>query len=153
MTDNNMLITQQVEDISKPFRRFLGMHPPTRGWIQAIRVALGMTNIQLARRLGRAAPQSIEDLQRSEAAGTIKLDSLREVAEAMGCRLVYAVVPIKPLDQMRKNRAIEVAREAIKRTSHSMTLEAQDIGPREERRALERHVLRLLDGNPKRLWD
>jgi predicted DNA-binding mobile mystery protein A len=104
-------------------------------------------------RLGRKASQTIEDMQSSEAAGTIQLNTLGELAEAMGCRLVYALVPVKPLDQVRKERAIEVARAMLKRSSHSMKLEAQDIGAEAEKRALDRQVAKLLAGSPKRLWE
>jgi predicted DNA-binding mobile mystery protein A len=112
-----------------------------------------MTNAQLARRLGRKAPQNIDGLQRSEEAGTIQLNTLRELGEAMGCRLVYALVPVKPLDEMRAEQATKVAGELMKRASHSMKLEAQDIGPDAEQRALGRQVAKLLAGSPKRLWE
>jgi predicted DNA-binding mobile mystery protein A len=150
-TDN--LRIQQLEDTVLPFRQVLGVVPPVGGWIRAIREAIGMTNAQLAKRLGRRAPQTIEDMQQSEAAGTIKLDTLRQLAESMGCRLVYAIVPVKPLDEIRRDRALEVARRTLGRTAHSMKLEAQDVGSKEEQRALERQVEKLLAGNPRRLWD
>jgi len=152
MRDIDILRIQQLEESLKPLRRNIDTQPPVGGWIRAIREAIGMTNVQLAKRL-RRRPQSIEDVQQSEAAGTIKLDRLRELAEAMGCRLVYAVVPVKPLDELRKDRAEEIARKALKRTSHSMKLEAQDVGSKEEQRAFERQVTKLLTGNPKKLWD
>jgi len=153
MRDIDILRIQQLEDTVQPFRKVLDVAPPVGGWVRAIREAIGMTNVQLAKRLGRKAPQTIEDMQKYEAIGTIKLDTLRELAEAMSCRLVYAVVPAKPLDELRKDRAEEVARKTLKRASHSMKLEAQDVGSKEEQRALERQVEKLLAGNPKRLWD
>lgn len=153
MRDMDILRIQQLEEAFTPLRKVIDVAPPFGGWVRAIREAIGMTNVQLAKRSGRRAPQSIEDLQQSEAAGTIKLDRLRELAEAMGCRLVYAVVPVKPLDELRKDRAVDVARKTLRRTSHSMKLEAQDVGSKEEQRALDRQVEKLLAGNPKRLWE
>ena len=153
MNNSDLLRIQQTEDAARPFRSVMNIAPPIGGWARAIREALGMTNVQLARRLGRKAPQNIDSLQRSEAEGTIQLNTLREMAEAMGCRLIYALVPVKPLDAMRKERAIEVARAALDRASHSMKLEAQDISPEAEQRALDRQVAKLLAGSPKRLWD
>jgi predicted DNA-binding mobile mystery protein A len=153
MNDNDLLRVQQIEDAARPFRPLMDMPAPPGGWVRAIREALGMTNIQLAQRLGRKAPQNIDSLQRSEAEGTIQLNTLREMAKAMGCQLVYALVPVKPLDVMREERAMEVARAALGRASHSMKLEAQDISPQAEQRALDRQVAKLLAGSPKRLWD
>jgi predicted DNA-binding mobile mystery protein A len=65
---------------------------PNRGWIKAIREALGMTTVQLAKRLGVKQP-SVTALEQSEAKGTIELATLRRVAEALDCVLVYALVP------------------------------------------------------------
>lgn len=152
MRDKDILRIQQLEDVLKGFRPILQSMPPVGGWARAIREALGMTNVQLARRL-RKVPQSIEDIQLSEVAGTIKLETLRELAEAMGCRLVYAVVPAKSINQMRRDRAVEVARKLLRRTHHSMKLEAQDLGTKEEERSLALQVEKLLAGNPKRLWE
>ena len=153
MRDIDILRIQQLEEAVAPFREVSDIAPPVGGWVSAIREALGMTNIQLAKRLGRKAPQTIEDMQQSEAAGTIKLESLRKLAEAMGCRLVYAVVPVKPLDEMRKERAEAIARKTLERVANSMKLESQDVGSKAEQRALERQVAKLLTGNPKRIWD
>src|SRR6266403_836753 len=72
--------------------------PPLRGWIKAIREALGMSTLQLAKRLKIKQP-SVVALEQSEAKGTIELATLRRVAEALDCTLVYALVPNKPLAQ------------------------------------------------------
>src|SRR5215813_3110930 len=71
---------------------------PVRGWIKAIREALGMTTAQLANRLGIKQP-SVVAIEQSEAKGTIELATMRRVAEALDCTLVYALVPNKPLEQ------------------------------------------------------
>jgi predicted DNA-binding mobile mystery protein A len=63
---------------------------PPRGWI------LGMITAQFAKRLGVAQPRIIE-LERGEADGNITLKSLQRAAEALGCRLVYTLVPERPL--------------------------------------------------------
>ncbi len=70
-------------------------------------------------------------MQRREATGTIQLDTLRELAEAMGCKLVYAVVPDKPLEEVRRARALELARKTLARSTHSMKLEAQGVWVRQ----------------------
>src|ERR1019366_3112271 len=70
---------------------------PVRGWIKAIREALGMTTEQLSKRLGVKQP-SIVAIEQSEAKGTIELGTLRRVAEALDCTLIFALVPHKPLE-------------------------------------------------------
>ena len=66
--------------------------PPVRGWIKAIRTALGMSTAQLAKRL-RVKQPSVVALEQSETKGTMELATLRRVAAALDCTLVYALVP------------------------------------------------------------
>lgn len=51
-----------------------------------------MSGVQLAKRNG-ISPPGVVALERSEANGTIKLNTLRRVADSMDCVLVYAFVP------------------------------------------------------------
>ena len=99
---------------------------PPKGWIRAIRDAIGMTGAQLGKRVG-TSPQGILGLERSEAGGTIQLNTLRRAAEAMDCVLVYAVVPKASLADMVNRRAREIALQVLSRVSHSMALEDQQV--------------------------
>lgn len=142
---------KQTEELVKPFRRLVAAQAPRGGWVRAIREALGMSAQQLGTRV-RVKRQTIENLERSEANGKISLDSLNRAAKALGCRVVYALVPEKPLEEMQRERAREIAESVVKPVSHSMRLEAQSIGKREEQRQKKELALRLLQGSPKKLW-
>lgn len=142
---------RQTEELVKPFRRLVGAQTPRGGWVRAIREALGMSAQQLGTRV-RVKRQTIENLERSEANGKITLDSLNRAAKALGCRVVYALVPEKPFEEMQRERAREIAESVVKPVSHSMRLEAQSIGKREEQRQKEGLAQKLLQGNPKKLW-
>ena len=65
---------------------------PERVWIREVREALEINAKELAKRMG-IRQSTLSALERSEAAGGIKLSNLRKAAEAMNCRLVYAIVP------------------------------------------------------------
>jgi len=126
---------------------------PPKGWIRALREALGMSAGQLARRAG-VSRETIATLERSEAKGTITLTSLDKLARALGCRVVYAVVPDGgSATELRRTRALEVARRDLAPVSHSMRLEQQGLSGERERRQLERHAQALLAGSPRRLWE
>ncbi len=146
------LSIQQVESALQAFRAAREARMPRGGWVRAIRTALGMTNRQLAQRVGRK-PNTVLDLQAREAAQTIQLNSLRELAEAMDCELVYAIVPRKPLATMLEERARALAERTVRRTGHSMALERQGLGVREQESAFEREVERLLSSSPRKLWE
>ncbi len=141
----------QVEESLSPWRRRATL-PPPGGWVRAIRTALGMTSEQLAKRM-RVSPQNVRKLEKGEAEGKLTLESLRRAAEALDCRLVYVLVPRKPLDELVRDRARVLAEQQLTRVSHSMKLEAQGVAAREERRQLERLTEELLRGNPRKLWE
>jgi predicted DNA-binding mobile mystery protein A len=122
---------------------------PVRGWVKAIREALGMSTAQLAKRLGVRQP-SIVEMEQSEAKGTITLATLKRVAEALDCRLVYALVPNKPLEQTVRERARLFARRRLEPIEHSMALEDQKVA-RKPSEALIDEILR--ETNPRRFWE
>ena len=99
---------------------------PVRGWIKAIRQALGMSSAQLAKRLGMKQP-SLAEIEQSEVKGTIQLATLRRVAEALDCKLVYALAPTKPLGAIVSARARQVARRRLASVDHTMLLENQKV--------------------------
>ena len=122
---------------------------PVRGWIKAIRQALGMSTAQLANRLGIKQPSLVE-LEQSEAKGSIELATLRRVAEALDCTLVYALVPNKPLDAMVRNRARTFARRRRELVEHSMLLEDQRVPVKDADARLDEIVR---ETNPRLFWD
>ncbi|QRG06876.1 mobile mystery protein A [Xanthobacter dioxanivorans] len=99
---------------------------PPKGWLKAIRDALGMTGVQFARRLN-VSPQSVDALEKSEANGTIKIKTLRRAAEALDCTLVYALVPNTSLEAAVNEQARALALRDLDRVAHTMKLEAQGV--------------------------
>ena len=123
--------------------------PPVRGWIKAIRAALGMSTAQLAKRLGIKQPSLVE-LEQSEAKGSIELATLRRVAEALDCTLVYALVPNKPLEAIVRNRARAFMRRRREPVEHSMLLEDQKVKGKDADARLN-DIVR--ETNPRLFWD
>lgn len=132
-------------------RNSFGARPP-RGWLRAIRDALGLTTKQFARRLGVSQPRVVA-LEQGEVDETVTLASLRRAAEAMDCQLVYAMVPNRPLVDMLRERAEVKADEQIARMNHTMRLENQALTAGDQRRQREILIDQLLRGNLSRLWD
>jgi predicted DNA-binding mobile mystery protein A len=123
--------------------------PPVRGWIKALREAFGMSTAQLAKRLGIRQP-SLVALEQSEAKGTIELATLRRVAEALDCTLVYSLVPNKPLETTLRDRARAFARRRRAPVEHSMLLEDQKVMAKDAEARLDEIVR---ETNPRLFWD
>ncbi len=119
-------------------RRFAGsdfdsLRPkPHAGWIKAIRAALGMSQRDLAARLG-VSHAAVHKLEQSEQDGRIALAKLAEVAAAMDCTVVYALVPNSSLENTVQRQARRVAATRLGYVSDTMTLEDQSVAP--DRRA------------------
>lgn len=131
----------------KPEERF---RTPPKGWIRAIRDALGMTGVQFARRLA-IRPQSVETMERSEANGSIQLKTLRRAAQALDCTLVYALVPNTSLGGAVRARARQIAVRDLGRVAHTMKLEAQETGGANLEARIEAYVRDML--NERDLWN
>jgi predicted DNA-binding mobile mystery protein A len=108
-----------------------GLGRPPRGWVRAVREALGMSAAVLATRLGTTA-SAVTRLEQSEAADRIRLDTLRRAADALGCDLVYVLVPRRPLHAVVQERARELAHEQVAAVEQTMLLEDQATGETSE---------------------
>jgi predicted DNA-binding mobile mystery protein A len=72
--------------------------------------------------------QAVTALERAERSGGISLRSLRRVANAMDCDVVYALVPRRSLDHTVRLAAENAARRRLGRVSGTMALEDQSVG-------------------------
>jgi predicted DNA-binding mobile mystery protein A len=122
---------------------------PGRGWVRAIRDALGMTAAQLGGRIG-VTQSTIQRLETSEVADTIQLNSLRRLAEGLNCELVYALIPRDTLTATYDTAARAVARRELARLSHSMALEDQAVDDQVDDERLRQFIAEELD--PREIW-
>jgi predicted DNA-binding mobile mystery protein A len=83
---------RHLERQLRPYRKAMKNRRPPVGWLRALRQALAMPAEQIARYL-RLSPKMVFQLERSEMKKTITMERLEEMARAMKCDLVYAVVP------------------------------------------------------------
>lgn len=96
---------------------------PRGGWVRAIRTALGMTQAQLAKRMG-ITQQNAASLETDELNGSVTLARLMRAAEELGCELRYLLVPKQSLTDMVANQARRRAEQKLARVNQSQALEA-----------------------------
>lgn len=111
----------------------------SRGWIRTIRRAYGMSGTQMAKRMGLTR-QRLSQMEDAEAKGNLTLSNLRRAAEALDCQLVYAFVPVAPLEDMVNGRARQVAIRELKRVTHSMDLEDQSPPSEDGERRIKEYI-------------
>lgn len=136
--------------------RLKGLRPlvpatPDRGWVRAIREALGMSVADLAGRLG-LAPSGVSRIERDEVSGRVRLETLRRLAEALDCTLVYALVPKTSLEGAVRAQATKLATAQAGRVDQSMRLERQEVSARELAEHIDELADRYVSDPPPSLW-
>ena len=106
---------------------------------------------QLAQRAG-LSKNAVASIEGNEAKGSVRLESLARLAEAMGCELVYAIVPRDSLEETMRLGAMRAAERMVGRVADSMELEAQGTS-RAERNRLVHDIAGRLRKDPARIWD
>lgn len=135
------------------FREEAKLARPHRGWVKAIREALGMTTAQLARRMGVSQPR-ITELEHAEIEDKVTLGTLRRAAEAMNCTLVYAILPVQSsLEKTLLDRARYKATRMLGDVNHTMVLENQNLTQEEIKGELEDLANSLISKKVRILWD
>ncbi len=129
-----------------------GVNPPKEGWISVMRKALSMSAPELARRMGVTKP-AIYQAERKEREGGITIHHLERLAEALGGRFVYAIVPSGSIDDMLDAQARRKAESVIHRASAHMALEQQSLTAQQIEDEIERLAAELRRKRPSDFWD
>lgn len=149
----NILQKKQLNDKLKVLKVVQSIPMPSGGWLKAIRTTLGMSLEQVGNKLG-VSKQNIQSLEKREKEGSISLNTLKEVANAMEMDLVYALVPRdESLDKLIERKAEKLAKEIVLRTTQNMVLEDQENSQKRILEAIEERKNDLIMKMPKSLWD
>jgi predicted DNA-binding mobile mystery protein A len=126
---------------------------PGEGWLKYIREILGMTQAQLATRLG-IKPQSLQRIEKAEADGAVTLKTMRRVAKQLGCRVEYTLIPESgSFVELLRRRAARLAKHQVRDVASSMDLEEQGLSHEELARLRDDLIAQLQRESPSRLWE
>jgi predicted DNA-binding mobile mystery protein A len=119
---------QAVNTINAAARASEGIRQPMGGWIALFQSALGLSSSQLAKDVS-ISRNSLHKSLENEKAGSISLNQLSKIADAMGGQLVYAIVPKQgDVEGIVMQQARKKAKRIILRTRSHMALEEQSEG-------------------------
>ncbi|MHC1706897.1 MAG: mobile mystery protein A [Bacteroidales bacterium] len=147
------LILEQMDRKIQMLNKIRELAIPGTGWVYAIRQSLGMSMRQLGKKMGMTA-QGIRDLEEREKNGSVSLNVLRQFGISLEMKLVYGFIPKQQsLEAIIEERALELAREIVGRTSVSMKLEDQENNPARIEKAIKEKATELKYEMPRYLWD
>jgi predicted DNA-binding mobile mystery protein A len=143
---------QAQERINQAASLAKSLAKPIGGWIATFQQAIGMNAPTLAERLGISRNNIYAAIQ-NEQAGTISVNQLEKIAEAMGARLVYAIIPREGLvEEVVLAQARAKARRIILRTRAHMALEEQTEGLRSESEMIEELAADIIREGRRDFW-
>ncbi|MDE0119046.1 MAG: mobile mystery protein A [Bdellovibrionales bacterium] len=144
-----------IERKINPWKKLRAERRPPSGWLKAVRGALGINTRQLAKKCG-VQHSSILKIEKSEVQGKASIESLKKIASAMNCQLVYAIVPkigYNSLEKIIDHQAEILAHKLIKKADHTMQLEAQGTSSREIKNQIKKLAKELKDKMDSRIWE
>jgi transcriptional regulator with XRE-family HTH domain len=106
MREGERVLARRRLDLEmRPYRRAGLTKKPTNGLLRAVRQALRVPVAEIAGKMG-VSRSEVFDLEEREPRNSISLRSLSRVAQAMGCKVVYGIVPVggKTLAQLAEER-------------------------------------------------
>ena len=133
-----------LDDRYESIRPLAGVKRPDKGWVRAVRDALGMSSTELAARMG-VSQQVVSEIERSERHATVKLKTLARAANAMECELVYVLVPRTSLEETVRAQARRKAVHHLAPVLHHGRLENQDVSDDETDALVEELTSWFLD--------
>jgi predicted DNA-binding mobile mystery protein A len=125
---------------------------PRLGWIKAIRESILMTTRQLGNRM-KISHVTVTEMEKREASKAITLETLERAANALNCKLVYALVPKEgSLDSTLKHQAFQAATSVSRSAIHSMGLEDQSVSAEETKAQIQEQAQDLIQKADSRIW-
>lgn len=154
MNAQNTILQQYQRFVDNTARANAGPHTPSEGWLRTMRKALGMSGAQLARKMD-VTRALISQAESNEVSGSVTIKTMQKMAEAMGCRFVYAVLPPKgkETEDVIFAQAMKKARAIAERTDGHMALENQSLTETEREKQLNRLAQRLAIEMASDFWN
>ncbi len=153
MRNKKKLLIEQLDQKLKPFQKTKMILVPNKGWVNTIRTTLNMTMAQLGAKLN-ITRQGVKRIEEREAKGTITINSLKEVAEAIDFKFVYGFVPKDgSIDNLINSKSEKLARKIVLRTNQNMKLENQGISDKKINESIVDLANEIKREMRKSLWD
>ncbi|HSD62463.1 MAG TPA: mobile mystery protein A [Ignavibacteriaceae bacterium] len=146
-----------IEQLDRRFSKIISLSKefeiPIDGWINILRKTLNISLKQLGKRLN-VSSQNINQYEQREKDGSISIQKLREVANALDMDFVYTFIPKEgSLEKLIEKRANIVAKDIVMRTSHTMKLEDQENTEERLKKAIKDRAEKIKNELPRYLWD
>ncbi len=151
MTVRDTARKQYTRIVDRAAQQLASLQSPPEGWLATLRKALGMSGAEVAVRMA-VSRNAVYQAERNERDGAITINQMQKLAEAMGGRFVYAIVPDGSVNDVIRAQARRKAEARIRRASAHMALEMQSLPTDELRERIEALSDDLARDMPPGFW-
>jgi predicted DNA-binding mobile mystery protein A len=153
MSIKKIVIAQYRAIVDRVAKDMRDVTVPKEGWIKTVRKALNMSVTQLANRL-EVTRANVYKVEKAEQSGSVTLKKMEQMAKALECRFIYAIVPYgHTIDSMIENKAKRIAAEIVIKTNEHMALEAQSLSMEQIDFEVDRVAQEILRDRPSDIWN
>ena len=133
--------------LDRTAKQFADIEVPSKGWIAAMRGALGMSAEYVAQRKG-VSRNAVYQAERSEKDGAVSLKQMEQLAAAMGGTFVYAIIPDNRIDEMKYRQAKLKAIQQLKEIEAALNWSAD-----ERQDWIDDKAAELIHDMPSHFWE
>ena len=133
--------------LDRTAKQLADIEAPPKGWIAAMRSALGMSAEYVAQRKG-VSRNAVYQAERSEKDGAVSLNQMEQLAAAMGGTFVYAIIPNSRIDEMKYRQAKLKASQQLREIETALTWSVDERQDWVDDKAAE-----LIHDMPSHFWE
>ena len=133
--------------LDRTAKQLADIEVPSKGWIAAMRGALGMSAEYVAQRKG-VSRNAVYQAERSEKDGAVSLKQMEQLAAAMGGTFVYAIIPDNRIDEMKYRQAKLKAIQQLKEIEAALNWSAD-----ERQDWIDDKAAELIHDMPSHFWE
>ena len=147
-----------LKQVSKKFKSqkdspvWLVQFLPIWEQIKVIRKAFGISQLQLAKKLGFSSNVPVAKLENGQIENPT-LDTLKKYAEALQCELVVRLVPKKEIEKVVEEQAEKKAREIVSLSVGNSAMELQKPDNETIKEEIEKVKNELLEKRRSVIWE
>ncbi|MDN2582331.1 mobile mystery protein A [Aquibium sp. ELW1220] len=152
MTVKTTARKQYSQIVDRMAERLATAATPPEGWLTVLRKALGMSGSDVAARAG-VSRNAVYQAERNERDGAITINQMQKLAQAMGGRFVYAIIPEEGnADSLIRAQARRKAEARVQRASAHMALEKQSLTSAQTAQRVDDLTDEMLRDAPSDFW-
>jgi predicted DNA-binding mobile mystery protein A len=151
MNIKSLVLKQYREIIAAATQKIVKLKVPPEGWLRTNRKALQMPAKIIMKKAGIKSSE-LYRIEKAEIDGTLTLNKLKNMANAMDCDFHYAIIPRGEIKTLIENKARRHAVKLLENANVHMQLESQGTSAQQIELQIDQVAEQLIKEMPDWFW-